>query len=114
MTVKARIAGPVAKLRRLSANLERLKVGQPAEATARIVGEEAGEDIVASLGPHRRSGHAADTMLIQTSAKGVKLVAAYYLKFHPGWWEFSQGFPEKYAARAKEVFAEQVRNLLSE
>lgn len=112
MTVKAKVAGPIAKLRRLSANLERLKVGQPAEETARIVGEEAGEEIVASLGPHRRSGNAESTMLIQTSAKGVKLVAAYYLKFHEEWWEFADGFPARYAARAKEVFAEQVHNLL--
>jgi hypothetical protein len=115
MSIRARVSGPVAMLRRLSAKLQRLQIGGPAEATAEIVGDELGDDIVAALGPHIRSGASASTMLVQRSAKGVKVIAAYYLKFHPAFWDITHTntLPSRYADRAKVVFKEQVHNLLS-
>ena len=115
MTVKANLSGPIAKLRRLSTNLARLAAGDPAAATGEIVGNEIGDDIVAALGPHQRSGAAAASMLIQASAQGVKVIAAYYLKFHPEWWDITttKALPARYKDRAQVVFKEQVRALLS-
>lgn len=110
--ITCNVSGAIAKLKRLSAKLARVAAGEPAERTAELLGEEVGEDLGSVLEAHRRTGNAAASMTVQTSAKGLQVTAAPYLKFKE-WWPLRAGFPAQYSERARAIFKEQVERLLS-
>lgn len=110
--IRANVSGAISRLGRLSAGLRRVADGEAATAAAEQLAAEVLEDARAALSGHVRSGHAEDVLAVTSSASGVELSAAGYLRFHPGWWPFAEGL-SAYTARAVALYREQVQRLLA-